>query len=429
MKFIREQLGRRTFVQSVAILAGGTVLSQGLVVIVSPLLTRLYTPEDFGLFAVFVSLFSLLLSINSLRYELAIPLPKDEDSAINLFVLVLVLVGLTTLLFLVLFWLFGDWIVQLVGVPELKPYLGILAFSLLAGGIYQGLNFLAVRRESFRVIAQSKVGQSLGLVATQIILGFAQVGTGGLTLGVLIGQIGGNPPFIIKLNWREIVQKCSFSRMLEEAQRYRRFPIYTSWASFLNTAGLYLPAILVTSVYSAETAGWFSLGQRVISLPVVLIGVSVGQVYLSRASQVAKESPHQLPHFYHKTLRSLLLIGILPISFLAVVAPLVFTWVFGPEWRTAGEYIQLLTPLMLAQFAVSPVAQNIYIIERQDIQSTWDVVRLATILATFALAAYYQLSPQTALLLYSSSGTLAYIILYFMNRHALKKFVQAQQLV
>lgn len=422
---LKNGLEKRTFVRRVALVAGGTALGQGLVVLASPLLTRLYTPEDFGMLSVFVSIFSLLLICNSFRYELAIPLIENDDAAANMIALVLGLVILTTLVFGLAFWIMGDQIAQWVNMPDLKPYLGLLALSLLAGGFYQAFNFWAIRKRTFDVIAQSKLTQSLGLVVTQLGFGILGIGSGGLPLGIALGQVFGNPPLArrIWLDDRHAFRNISLRGIFEMANRYRRFPLFTSWSSFLMTAGLQLPTIMIVSLYGADVGGHYGLGQRVIGLPMSLIGVSVGQAYMGAASRLAQENPVALQKLYMKTARYLVLIGILPIGFLALTGPWLFALIFGEEWRTAGYYVQILAPMFLTQFVTSSLGQNIYVIERQDLQSMWDIFRLASLVGVFALASVLKLEPFAALGLYSVVMTIAYALLFGINSYALKQHI------
>ena len=409
----------------VVLIAGGTALGQGLVVLASPFLTRLYTPEDFGVLSVFVSIFSLLLICNSFRYELAIPLAEDDEGAANVVVLVLLLVVLTTLIFSLIFWLVGDQITQLANMPDLKPHLGLLALSLLAGGVYQAFNFWAIRKRTFDVIAQSKLTQSLGLVVTQLGFGIFEISSGGLPWGIAIGQVFGNLPLIrrIWLDDRGAFKSISLHSIWGMAKRYYRFPLFTSWSSFLMTAGLQLPTIMIVSLYGADVGGRYGLGQRVIGLPMSLIGVSVGQAYMGAASRLAQENPTELQRLYMKTARYLLLIGVLPIGFLALTGPWLFAFVFGEEWRVAGQYIQILAPMFLTQFVTSSLGQNIYVIERQDLQSMWDTFRLVVLIGVFVLASILNLEPFAALGLYSAAMTIAYILLFWLNTYALKHHI------
>ncbi|MBZ0292967.1 MAG: lipopolysaccharide biosynthesis protein [Anaerolineae bacterium] len=421
---IKTFLNPGTFARNVAVLVSGTALGQAITVLASPILTRIYSPEDFGLLSVFVSLFSMLVIMNSLRYEVAIPLAEDDEGAINIVALVVVLVIMTTTIFGVLFWLWGDWIFSWINAPELKAYVWLLLLSLLGGGFYQAFSFWCIRRETFRTIASSKLWQGAGMVAVQLGLGVITQQTAGLLAGIAGGQVISNWPLLrfARREDKHLLKHIHFSGMKKVASRYRRFPLWTSWSSFLNTAGLQMPAILIVSIYGAETGGWFSLSQRIIGLPTALIGVSIGQVYVSRAARLIHENPQALQSLFIRTAWRLLILGILPIGFLALTGPWLFALVFGEEWRTTGQYVQIMAPFYLVHFVVSSLGQNIYVIERQDIQSVWDVLRLGLLLGVFWFGSTNSLDATTTIGLYTIVMLLAYLVLFFLNIYALRQY-------
>jgi O-antigen/teichoic acid export membrane protein len=428
MKF-RSGLKQGSFAYSVAMIAGGTALGQLLIVLVSPLLTRLYTPEDFGLLAAFISIFTILVTINSLRYELAIPMADTPETAANLTALVVLLVAVTTILFGVVFWLGGEPLARLVNAPELTPYFGLMLLSLFGAGIYQAFTYWAIRQEAFNPIARTRFAQSLGTAITQLGLGILGVGAGGLMFGHAIGQIVGTTS-LFQIAWRnnrDTFKKITVSSITEVAQRYRRFPLFVGWSGLLNTASVQLPALFLISLYGAEVAGWFALGQRVVGLPMSLVGTAVAQVYVSKASQISRENPAGLPSFFFKTSRRLLILGILPIGILAVIAPWLFQWVFGEAWGIAGVYLQIMVPMFLLQFVVSSLSQTIIVVERQDLLLIFDVTRLTMVAFIFVVAALAKVPAEITIAFYSGGMFMTYGLYFLMSQHALKHYIQDKQ--
>lgn len=425
LKNLTSRLSQNSFISSVALIAGGTALGQAAVIAVSPILTRLYSPEDFGLLAAFVSVFSILVTMNSLRYELAIPLAESPARAANLIVLVLLLVIVTTVLFGVIFGLSGEALTQLINAPGLYPHLGLLLLSLLGAGFYQGLSYWGIRQNAVSLLARTRFMQNFGMAAAQLILGLVGLGIGGLLLGHAVGQIMGTLT-LARLAWRENrdhLRSVTPGSLLDAARRYRRFPLYASWSGALNIASIQLPALLLISLYGADVAGWFSLGQRVIGLPMALVGTAVGQVYLSRASQLAREKPDALSAFFSKTAQRLFLIALLPIIALALVSPPAFSFVFGENWRAAGEFLQIMAPMFLIQFVVSSLSQTIFVVERQDLQLLYDVMRTGLIVLIFVIAGLLHFTPIVTIAFYSAAMFVLYILHILMNRYAIGRYL------
>ncbi len=180
---LRRLLPKNAFARGFSVLVGGTAGAQLLTVLAAPLLTRLYSPEDFGLLAVYASLLALIGVVSSLRYELAIPLPEDDVEAANVAVLSLILVGISTLLSGALVWQLGPAIADALSVPALADYFWLLPAGVLLGGAYTVFNYWSVRTKRFSTIASTRIRQSLATLAIQL----AVFKLGGLVL--LLGRV------------------------------------------------------------------------------------------------------------------------------------------------------------------------------------------------------------------------------------------------
>ena len=176
---VRWTLPGGVFARHVVTLASGTAMGQLLLVLALPVLTRLYSPADYGALAVYSATLTVLLVLVSLRFEVAIPLPEDDQVAGSLLALSLLSLAAVTLVVSVLVWLTGDALVARAKVPALRPYLWLIPIGLAGGGAFQALSYWAIRRRAFGRIARAKVSQGVGQVATQIGLGLAGAGAPG----------------------------------------------------------------------------------------------------------------------------------------------------------------------------------------------------------------------------------------------------------
>ncbi len=413
---VKGMLPKGHFSRSVAVLAGGTTLSQALVVLAFPLLTRLYTPEDLGVLAVYTSILSILVVIASLRYELAIPLAENDEAAANLLGLSLFIVLWFNLLTALGVWLLGDQIAHWVNTPVLKLYLWLLPLSLFGSGTYEAFSYWAIRKKAFPPIAQTRVSQSLGQVLTQLILGLLKLRPGGLLVGDVVGRLSGSGILAVLL-WRKdgrTIKGISIPEIRSVACRYRRFPLLSSGSALLNSAGLQLPALLLAAFFGPHVAGWFALGQRVVGVPMALLGRAVAQVYFGEASWLAREEPGALRRLFLMTARRLLLVGGIPIGLLSLSSPWLFAFVFGDAWFEAGRYVQLLAFMFLVQFVVVPLSQTLNILERQDLQLVWDAGRLILVVGGLVIAGILGCSAWTAILVYSIAMLVSYGVLFIL---------------
>jgi len=426
----RRFLPRNHFARNTIILSLGTTFGQGLAVAASPVLSRLYTPNDFGVLAIYASILGISLNISSFRYEFAIPLAEDNQSALEILVLCLVLVLFTSFLLAIgIIWLNPDQIPFQRG-AALKQYIWLLPIGLLLGGSYQIFSYWAVRERMFPALARTTVAQGMGSVVTQLGFGLFKSGP----LGLLLGQIAGHSAGLRVLGthvWKthkHALRRISLSGLLAVAVRYKKFPLYQSGASLLNVGGLEAPSLLFAGYYGVEVAGWFFLTQKVLSVPLSLIGNSVSQVFLGEAARLLKEPP-KLQNLYRQLNKKLFAIGLLPAIILAIGGSSIFKLVFGHEWVQSGTYAQVMAFVFLAKLTTDSVI-NFAVIERQDLSFIWALIRLVLVLFSILLPAWYGRPGFWAIVSFSSAMIVSYVLKYVMWEFAIMRIpVQGKPVV
>jgi len=379
--WLKRLLPKSKFARGVGVLVGGTAGAQALGVLAAPILTRLYSPDDFGLLAVYASLLALCGVIASLRYELAIPLPEDDEQAAHLVVLSGLLVLGTTTLVAILVWLAGDPLAEALGAPRLAPYLWLLPVGILLSGTYSVFRYWAIRTQSFGAVARTTVWQSLSTLLIQI-AGFK---FGAVSL--LVGQAGGQGVGTLSLgtlfSQSAKLKRCTWRAICQQASRYKRFPIFSTWEGLFNTAGTQLPPLLFAILFSPAAAGLYSLANRVLSLPMSLIGGAIGQVFFANAAQAHREGRlGQLVAQLHSKLAH---VGLPPALLLILAGPELFAWVFGAEWRQAGEFARWMAPWLYLVFVSSPLSTLFAVMEQQKQGLAFQVILLtARLVALYA---------------------------------------------
>lgn len=418
------RLRTRGFGRNVAVVMGGTVAGQLLLVAVSPVVTRIFGPADFGLLAVYSSTLTIALAFAALRYEMAVPVAADDDAALNLVALSVAITALFTAVLALLLPLVGPALLTAVKARALLPYAWLLPVGFFAGGLYLSLSAWTVRRGGYGVIARTRLSQSVGQVALQLGGGVLGWGAVALLLSDVVGRASGVMSFSLLLaRERPLRGRVTLRRMREQAWRFRRFPLISSTSTALNTSGLMLPALLLAALFGPAVAGWFALGQRVIGVPLTWIGQSMAQVFFSEAARLAREDRPAMRSLFHRTTGRLLRFGALPLVAGGLLAPWVFPLVFGGQWPESGWYVLLLTPMLVGQFVVSPVSQVVFAIERQDLQLGWDALRFACVLGVFGAAAALGWTPRTVVAAYSLTTCVLYAVLYALYRRAINRFV------
>lgn len=377
-------------VENLIRLVGATVFGQSLTVLAAPILTRLYTPEDFGVFAVYSALIVALTPIATLRYEYAIPLPRDNERGKHVLVLCVLLAVFTGLLVALPSWLLHKEWIQVSFLTPILPWWWFVPIAVAAIGIYQSLSQWTIRTKQFSVLAKTKVRQGIGAVGTQLLLGLLGVGPAGLFTGQILGQSAGIGVLSRTVRGTDSLSRPGklrsrfrFRDIWQVAARYRRFPFLSMPSAFLNALVLSLPAFVLSAYYEPAAVGLYALTSRVAGIPMTFVGRAVANVYVGETADLLRNTPERIRGFFYSSLRKMAVIGFLGIGLPLVGARYVIPFVFGPEWADAGHFLQLLAPMYTMQFIASPFGGMLEVLERQDLFLVREVSRV--IIVGFAL--------------------------------------------
>jgi len=353
---------KSAFLRSVGLLTSGTVLAQGILALSLPVLTRLYSPEDFNLLAVYTSALGLVTVISCLRFNIAIPLPEDDRVAMNLLVLALgaatgfaLLIALPTLLA-------PRASAALLGQPAIEPYLWMIPVGVLLASAYDALQYWASRKRRFALVSQTRVTRAVGGAGVQVGLGSFSATPFGLILGQVVYSGVGLIGLLRSLLRHDRAAASGISRaaLKRAAIDYRKFPMFSVPEALFNTGGLELSILIIAATAAGPEAGFLMLAMRVMGLPMGLVGASIGQVYLAEAPQRLRDG--DLAAFTRRMMWRLFKAGAPLLALAAVACPLLFPLIFGAEWARAGVIVAWLTPMFILQFVASPVSMVLHVI-------------------------------------------------------------------
>lgn len=379
----------RGFVRSAAALAGGTGAAQLILILVLPLLTRMYSPEDFGVLAAYSAILAIMSIGACLGYDNAIPIPRSDTDAINLlaFAIAIALSLGLALSFLVM--LVPEAIGTILHQPVLVPYLWLLPVGITLAGTYSALRFWFSRQKKFKVIAVNRITQVMTGSSAQLILGRLSLGPFGLLLGQLLNSGAGSIGLLVRLRAygvRKIYDSVSLSTILRIAREHRAFAVYTTPGLMANTAAVQVPLLLVAATAEAA-AGFLLIAMRVMQAPLSLVGAAVSNVYYAHASE-AHRGGH-LTEMSAAVMLNLSRFGIGPLLFVALVAPEMFAVLFGESWRPAGALVAWMTPWLSIQLLVSPVSTALWATGRQRDGMFLQIFGLVVRVLPVLIALYY----------------------------------------
>lgn len=418
---LRRLRPRGDFGRSVLTLVAGTGFAQVIVIASSPILTRLYSPADYGVFAVATSIMAVLIAVTCLRYEYAVPLPESDVAAANVVASALLVDLGMSLASLLVMALLGQAILGALGAAALGPYAVLIALGQLGGGAATTLTSFAVRTKAFSEIAATRLTQAVALVGVQVGLGLVGLGAPGLLLGDIAGRVSGSGR-LAGAAWRThaaAFRLVSRAGIAAAARRYRRFPILSSPSALLNVLGLQLPVLTIVALYGTSAGGHFALADRVCSIPLTLVAGAVGQVYLSEAARSIHTQPQAVRSLFLRTTRTLARMAIGPAILLAVLAPFLAGLVFGSNWSETGLFVAILAPMYYVAFVTSATGETLYVVERLDLQLIRELIRLVLLGGAVPLAAAAGLTVTGAVVVLSAAGCLTYVIFGLISWYAI----------
>lgn len=402
---ITRVLRQKSFMRNVLVLMTGTATAQVLTTAAAPVLTRFFAPEDFGVLGLFLAMSGIVANVATLRYELAIVLPEDEEDAANVLGLSLLSVAAISCLAAAVIAVGRTWMAERMQAPALADHLWMAPLYIAGAGSYLALNYWSTRKKSFSRLSISRVFRSLGVVVTQLAAGIGKAGAGGLVLGQVIGQGLATGVLALQVwrdDWLRIRASLSLARIRELATRYRDFPLFSSPQALVNSVSQSTPAFMFGVLFGPAVVGLYWFTHRLLMLPTDLIGKSVRQVFFQRAAELHNSGQNVHAVLVRATLG---LAGIaLPVLVaIGIGGPRLFGLVFGPEWEAAGGYARWMVLWWASYFINPPSVMLIPVFDLQKQHMIYEVLLLLARVGSILLGSFVG-DAWTAIAFFSITG-------------------------
>lgn len=327
----RNQRDTSPFLKHILSLGTGVALAQIVIVIGAPILTRIYTPDDYGLFSILIAIIAIASSIGTWRYDMSIVLPKSDEQAAHLVVfatILIVITGIAITLFFTLLSIFGQ---KLLPIPRLGLLLILLC--ILSECFGQVCTYWASRHSQFKNIALAKANRSFVSTFFQITAGLLVCSNPLILLiGYFLGQLTALFILIKKTfigNMRAIFTKKNVRECSLTAKSYQNIAIHALPTSFLNTLSSRIFPLVMAGIYSTHIVGIMLIAERVLALPAQVITQSIWQVTYSRFRSF--DSVQRSKHIYNTHLFVSYLLAF-PSAFIVMFSSY-FTTIFGSNWN------------------------------------------------------------------------------------------------
>ncbi|MDP1564031.1 MAG: oligosaccharide flippase family protein [Pirellulaceae bacterium] len=360
--------GSSRFRSDAAKLISGTVISQGIAIASVPVLAWFFDPDAFGLAAVFTAVVLIIGVVACLRYELALVLPERDEDACNVLAACLLFpLVVAALLIPIVLWvrqpLAAHW-----DQPALAELIWLIPIAILFHGWLAALSYWQTRKRRYVNQSVAKTAATFSQASGSIAAGSLGHATGTVLVAFqLIGQLVSI--FVLALTtWKNDFQLFRAtihpSVIYQQIIKYRKFPIVDTWAELLNIASSNLPILLLGYYFPITVVGHYSLGHRLLNIPMSLVGRSMSQVFFQNASVAHREG--NLCNLVTETASYLFRLSLFPFLVIAIVGSDVFGLVFGTKWETAGLFAQILAPWLLFQFLYVPMSNLLNVLQLQE---------------------------------------------------------------
>jgi len=418
---LKNKLNKYDFIKNILVLLSGSSVALLISFLITPIISRFFTPEDFGLWGTYSAIVGLFAVIANGRYELALLLPKKDSEAFNMFAGSILISIFLALLSLILIIFFGNYLCNTLNVKGLYNWLFLIPFVIVILAIQQASNYWLNRKKRFKALSAGRVVQSSSTATLNLSIGKFLYFPGGLIFSTVIGQLALSVFYIKKIKIGEYLKYLSLSEIKEVLYKYREFPFKSGIGIFLNIAKEQAPIFLLAYYFDNVIVGFYTLIIRLFGVPLALVASSIGQVYYQKANEMNKNGNSVLPLFV-KTSTRLILALIIPVIVVVIWGEQLFPIIFGDEWAEAGKILVIFSFYYAIRFVVSSQSSLLLVFKKLTIEVIFNFLALSlqiTSLVIGGLQDDYYLS----LYLIAISGSFMYFALgiYFLVFLKLKK--------
>lgn len=413
-----------TLYKNILKLISGEGIGRAVGFLAAPFITRLYTTSDFGLLAVFAALCALFYPICTLKYTVAIPLHGNEKIGINSLVACFVVLGVTTLILGISFAMFHSQILGIFSSESIDAYWYFVPLSFFLYGTSEALSYYCTRYRDFSTIAKVSVFQNVIGAIVKIVFGMCRFNVIGLLIGNIIAESGG-VSFYLRSYWKRLkdnVRDVTPGRIRFVLKRYIDFPLYRFPSQILQKTSKSIPILYFAWHFGSGPTGLISLAITMLSVPVAIIGTSVGKAFYGEIALFGKKNSDEISALTLHIMIRLLAISIVPFILIICFGPWIFRTFFGAEWTQSGIFARYLCFYLIFRFVYSPVSDGIFnVFDRQRTVFWLEISRIAIVTFSLVLSYLNNFTIDNTVVIYSLALTVQYILSIIFIFHILRK--------
>lgn len=394
------------FGKNVLVLLTGTAIAQVVPILVSPILTRIYTPHEFGVFGLYMACVSILSVFSTGRYDLSIIEPRNEQVArMLLLISIYISVAFCILLFISII-IFNKALTKLLSEESISIWLYLIPTSVFTVSSMSVFTYWMNRKKLYKDMSINRVVSSSSVTVFTLFFGFTKIITGGLILGYVVGQL--ITVYLLKRKLLKEDYSLRLKRKYITMKKFIHYPKYLIPATLASEISGAIPIFMITTFFTSTITGFFSFAIKVTALPISFIGNAIGEVYRQKAAEEYSKFGN-CKKIYISTFKKLVLIGIVPFLVLFFGSEYLFGLVFGSSWLEAGLISKYLSFLVFFQLISTPLAYTITFNKSQNLDMILQFFR--AIGAALSIFLGYKFNSYiVSIILYSLVYSLYYIL-------------------
>lgn len=388
----------------------GNTLSQLIPFIIAPILSRIFTPEEFAVLANFMAIVGVIGIISTGRLELAVPIPQDHKKAQEIVftgLIITLLLGLLSILIPV----FAYQISALYKDNQLENYLWMVPFSVVSFGLLGLTNNWNLRQEKFHLLSIGKIAQSIANNGLAALLGYIGWGINGLIIAWLLSQYVNIFILLVGVNRKVSYKDFGIVTLKTTLKEYKDFPLINSLHAFTDIfITQFLLYWVISSYFGFLELGLFAMMNKYVKAPIILVSTSVSQLFYVEAGKAINQGISLFP-IVKKTVRTSVLFAIPFTIVLLVLGPWIFKIYLGAKWEEAGVYAQSIAPMLFLYFILSPISGLPILLNKQKGAFAFSVLGYSFTIFALFIGIWLELDFSKTLIIYGAAFSLFYVMM------------------
>jgi len=353
------------FFNNVLKISTSTIISALVVAIALPIITKMFSASMLGKYQLLISIITIFGVISCFKYEMAIVLPKKDNIASNVLILCLLALSSFCLILLLIFYFTNGVLLKALNAENLIDTFWLIPIGVFFFGLFEIIKYSLLRKKLFNHFSRARVYQVLSTQLLMIVFGLINPSFISLFLAFISGHFISTMAFLKKSLMK--IKPTKNIQIFKFAKKFKKFPFFNTPMVFANTLSNELPVFFLATYFPSETLGYFLLANRLIVIPMNLIGTAINKVYFQKASETFNSNKKNLFELYIDTTKKLILLGIPPLFVFYFLSDVIVDLVFGDKWVVTAQIMKIIAVTAFFKFITSPIGTSFTVINKQDI--------------------------------------------------------------